>query len=166
MKVRLIPIYHYSRYIGSLSPVQFCIHNLLPHPSSTTKLSTVSTLNRWKIGRSLTSIRTGHLVSLYSEPTPRNTLCGDSVRIFADTKLHHRDLRRARSKHNNLVPKTFGYQQLGQGGVRVAEQAPVVPGLVVELVQELVRKLLRSLRLQLVLQRAQVGQDVLVEEGD
>jgi hypothetical protein len=50
--------------------------------------------------------------------------------------------------------------------VRVAEQAPVVPGRVVELVQELVRKLLRPLRLQLVLQRAQVGQDVLVEEDD
>jgi hypothetical protein len=64
------------------------------------------------------------------------------------------------------VPKIFDYQQLGEGGVHVAEQAPLVPGLVVELVQELVLKHLRTLRLQLVLQRAQVGQDVLVEEGD
>jgi hypothetical protein len=64
------------------------------------------------------------------------------------------------------VPKTFDYRQLGQGGARVAVQAPVVPGLVVESVQELVLELLRSLRSQLLLQRAQVGQEVLVEEGD
>jgi hypothetical protein len=58
------------------------------------------------------------------------------------------------------VPKTFGFGQLVQAGVHIAEQALVAPGPVVGLVQELVPELLRPL------QRAQVGQDVLVEEGD
>jgi hypothetical protein len=63
------------------------------------------------------------------------------------------------------VLKTFGCQQLGKGSARVAEQAPIVLGPVVESVQELVLELLRPPRSQLVLQQAQVGQDVLVE-GD